>query len=74
MKKKYFVEVNKTVAKMTYKEGTKLDLALQFLEKRKFNYEENMGKIHSVIKGQQSDFLQDKMRTNTIFEAAQHDK
>ena len=33
-----------------------------------------MGKIHSVIKGQSSDFIQDKMRDNAMFEVEKCDK
>ena len=42
----------KNETKMTYKENKRLDLALQFLEKRKFNYEGNIGDIYSVLKGE----------------------
>ena len=63
-----------TESEMKYKEKRKLELALQLLEKRKFNYEGNIGKIHSVLKGQSSDFIQEKMRAGAMFEAAQRDK
>ena len=64
----------KTESEMKYEEKRKLDLALQLLEKRKFNYEGNIGKIHSDLKGKSSDFIQEKMRSGAMFEAAQRDK
>ena len=63
-----------TESEMKYKEKRKLELALQLLEKRNFNYEGNIGKIHSVLKGKSSDFIQEKMRDGAMFEVAQRDK
>ena len=45
----------KTDAEITYKEKRKIDLALKFLENRKFKYDSNMGHIHSALKVKYSD-------------------
>ena len=61
-------------SKMIYKEKSKIDLSLQFLERRKFRYKFNIGKLHYILEGQPSGFLHERMSSDSMFEVSQCDK
>ena len=68
------VSLPKTESEMTYKDNRKLELLLQFLGKRKFNYKVNVGNIHSVLEGQYRNFILENIRANATIEVAHNDK